>query len=423
MILGCICDDFTGASDIAATLATAGARTVLYSGAPDAAPAADVQAGVIALKSRTIPSAEAVSLSLGALEWLRAQGCRQIVFKYCSTFDSTDDGNIGPVAEALLDALGADRAVVCPAFPAAGRTIYQGHLFVHDRLLSESGMERHPLTPMTDPDVRRVLRRQSRGEVGHVAHRAVSYGAQAIREAVDAEAAAGRRLIVVDATSDADLEAIGAAVASHALVTGGSGVARGLPANFRAANLMTAQPLRWSPIEGPSAALAGSTSVATRAQILSHREAGAPCRAIDVGAVIAGEINADILAAWALEQASDIPPLLYSSDTPEAVAAAQAQYGKDRAAHAIETLFAATAQKLVEGGVRRLISAGGETSGAIVEALALDGLEIGPEIDPGVPAMRAGELGVALKSGNFGGADFFMKAARVLASASEAEGR
>lgn len=415
MILGCICDDFTGASDIAATLATAGARTVLYSGRPSVDAPPEVEAGAIALKSRTIPADEAVRLSLDALDWLRAQGCRQIVFKYCSTFDSTDAGNIGPVAEALLDALGADRAVVCPAFPGAGRTIYQGHLFVRDRLLSESGMENHPLTPMTDPDIRRVLARQSRGSIGHVAHPAVAAGAEAIRTAVDAESASGRRLVVVDALSDGDLETISAAAAEHALVTGGSGVARGLPANFRAAGLMSGAPRRWAPISGPAAALAGSTSTATRAQIRAHKAAGAPCRSVDVDAVMTGALDAEELTSWILSQPGDAPPLVYSSDEPSEVAAAQARHGREAVAAALEGLFAATAQALVARGVTRLISAGGETSGAVVEALGLDGLEIGPEIDPGVPAMRTGALGVALKSGNFGGEDFFMKAARVMA--------
>ena len=216
MLLGCIADDFTGASDLANTLARGGMATIQFIGLPGEPAPATCEAGVVALKTRSIPADEAVAASLAALAWLRAQGCRQFLFKYCSTFDSTPRGNIGPVAEALLDELSAPVAVVCPVFPATGRTLFMGHLFVGDRLLNESGMEKHPLNPMTDADIRRWLRLQTKGEVGLISYPTVRRGAAAIRAALDAEAAAGRRLVVVDAITDDDLRAIGGACAGLA---------------------------------------------------------------------------------------------------------------------------------------------------------------------------------------------------------------
>jgi uncharacterized protein YgbK (DUF1537 family) len=409
MLLGAIADDFTGASDLANTLARGGMRTVLYAGVPAGPADSAAEAGVVALKSRTAPAAEAVAASLGALGWLRTQGCAQVVFKYCSTFDSTDAGNIGPVAEALADALGEDAVVVCPAFPAAGRTVYQGHLFVGDRLLSESGMERHPLTPMRDPDIRRVLAQQATGPVGHVPWPVVARGADAIAAALAAEAVAGRRLVVADALTEADLRALGAAARGRRLVTGGSGVALGLPATFAAR--LAGYAGGWRGAAGPAAALSGSVSAATRRQVAAHVAAGQPTRELSPDAAVAGAEDPGALAAWALARAG--VPLLHTPVDPDAVAAAQARHGREAVAAAFEGLLAAVAKALAAGGVARLVVAGGETSGAVVAALGLDAMEIGPEIDPGVPVLRAPARGLvlALKSGNFGGDDFFARAA------------
>ena len=408
MLLGCIGDDFTGSSDLGLTLSDAGMRTVQYVGRPDGPAEPGVEAGVVALKSRSIPAEEAVRLSLGALDWLRAQGCEQIVFKVCSTFDSTPQGNIGPVAEALADALGARRVIVCPAFPAAGRSVYQGHLFVGDRLLSESGMESHPLTPMTDPDLRRWLALQARGTVGHVPASDVMAGPDAIRARLDAEDAAGHRLIVADAVRDEDLIALGEAAAGLALVTGGSGITMGLPANF--ADRLSGAAGAWEGQDGRAAVLSGSCSAATRAQVAAHP---GPAREVTADALMAGEVAAQGLAEWMLAQGG--VPLAYSSADPAAVRAAQERYGREDTAAAFEGLFADVSRALVEGGVTRLVVAGGETSGAVVEGLSLRELTIGPEIAPGVPAMSAGgRLALALKSGNFGGPDFFADAVRTL---------
>ncbi len=408
MLLGCIGDDFTGSSDLANTLAKQGMRAVQYTGVPDGPAAEDVEAGVVALKSRSIDPGDAVAKSLQALEWLLAQGCQQIFFKYCSTFDSTPTGNIGPVTDALAERLGADRVIVCPAFPGTGRSVYQGHLFVNDALLSESGMQNHPLTPMTDSDLRRWLGLQTAQGVGHVSAQTVFQGAGAIRAALDA---LGGRYAVVDAIRDADLMEIGAAAKGLPLITGGSGVALGLPRNFG----IEPKPVDWTGQPGKAIALSGSCSVATRAQVARHK-AENPTREIVAADVIEGRLSSEEMAAWLIAQ--DGLPLAYSSADPEAVKAVQAEFGAARAAAAIETFFAETARLCVAQGVTRVITAGGETSGAVVEGLHLGQLAIGPEIDPGVPALRAGsDLVVALKSGNFGAEDFFAKADNVLRGA------
>lgn len=409
MLIGVIADDFTGASDIANTLArghgaSPGLHVVQYLGVPDRPAAPSVQAGVVALKSRSIPADRAVAQSLAALDWLLAQGCRQVVFKYCSTFDSTPQGNIGPVAMALAERLGARGVVVCPAFPTMGRTIYQGHLFVGDRLLSESGMQDHPLTPMTDPDLRRWLGRQGTGPVGLVPLAVVRQGAAAIRAALEASDAT---LVVTDATSDEDLMAIGAALAGARLVTGGSGIALGLAQNLDVAGPGIAVPRRTAP--GPGVVLAGSCSGMTRRQIEHHRAAH-PVIEIDVPAVMAGTLTPEAVARQLLALVAQAP-LAFSSGSPEQVARMQAEYGREAVAARLDGFFGDLARALVAAGVTRLVVAGGETSGAVVSALAPGALEVGAEIDPGVPVLRAASgLALALKSGNFGAEDFLARA-------------
>jgi uncharacterized protein YgbK (DUF1537 family) len=415
MLLGCIADDFTGASDLANTLARGGMATVQFVGIPAGAAGEDCEAGVVALKTRSIPPGDAVAASLAALAWLRGQGCRQYVFKYCSTFDSTPAGNIGPVAEALLDALAAPVAVVCPVFPATGRTLFMGHLFVRDRLLNESGMEKHPLNPMTDPDIRRWLRLQTRGEVGLLPYGVVRQGAAAIRDGLAAEAGRGHRLVVVDAVSDDDLVAIGTAAAEHRLITGGSGIALGLPGNFRRAGLLRGPRAAFAGRAGPGVVLSGSCSPASRGQVAAY-VADHPGFGIDPDALMAGAVDAkDVAARVAAAIAQS--PIVYTTAAPEAVAAVQARHGRDRVAAAIERFFGELARRLVEGGVARIAVGGGETAGAVVTALGIDRFAIGPEIDPGVPALAAGgprPIMLALKSGNFGAPDFYAKALRVL---------
>lgn len=409
MLLGAIGDDFTGSGDLGNTLARAGMRVVQYCGVPTGPSDPSVEAGIVSLKSRTIPPDEAVTQSLAALEWLLAQGCQQIVFKYCSTFDSTPEGNIGPVITALADRLNAEHVIVCPSFPGAGRTVYQGHLFVVDQLLSESGMKDHPLTPMTDPDIRRWLARQTDLPVGHLPHSVVRRGADAIKTAIGEKQ--GRQLIIVDATTDEDLYQIGYASADLPLITGGSGIAVGLPHNFRYAGVLGEDETRWQGSKGPCVILSGSCSQMTRQQVATHIETH-PGLFINIDDVLDGKTTPQTVSDWLLAQEGT--PIVYSTTDPQTILAVQERHGRSRAAGAIENLFAAVAVDVVAKGVTRLITAGGETSGAVIEALAPETLEIGPEIAAGVPALKAGPLTIALKSGNFGEAGFFEIAAEKL---------
>lgn len=413
-LLGCIGDDFTGSTDLANTLVRRGMRSVQLIGTPASAKDIDADAIVIALKSRSIPPDEAVAQSLQALAWLRAAGCRQYFFKYCSTFDSTDAGNIGPVAEALLKALGSDFTIACPAFPENGRSIFKGHLFVGDKLLNESGMEHHPLTPMTDANLVRVLQRQTQGKVGLVSHEIVSRGANAIRRAFADLRGHGVRFAIVDAIDDGHLRSIGNAASDLPLITGGSGVAIGLPDNFRHQELLTASEAAdvLPRIEGYAAVLSGSCSVATQGQVEEMRR-NRPAFKVDLLAHASGNDQVAAAIGWALPKLADGPILLYTTDSPDGVKMIQEQLGREKAGVLGEELLAKIAIQLVRAGVRRLVVAGGETSGAVVGALGITGLRIGPQIDPGVPwtaSLDEPALALALKSGNFGTPDFFMKA-------------
>ena len=414
MILGCIADDFTGATDLANTLTRRRMHTVQTIGIPKgAAPEAD--AIVVALKSRTIPAADAVAQSLDACRWLKAHGAKQIFFKYCSTFDSTDDGNIGPVADALLDELKTNFTIACPAFPENGRTIYLGHLFVGGDLLSDSSMRNHPLTPMTDANLVRVLARQSKHKTGLVPYKTVKAGAPAIAEAFAMLEQQGVRHAIVDALEDKDLENIGAASSGLPLITGGSGIAIGLPANYRVARLIPKREgiAALTKVGGPGIVLSGSCSAATLAQV-ERFAAAHPARSIDPEALAtAPEATIASLLTWAKEQLTSGPALIYASAAPEKVAAVQAKFGREQAGSMIEHAIASIAAGLAQAGVRRFVIAGGETSGAVVSALKVEALEIGPQIAPGVPATLSygsPRQALALKSGNFGGPDFFSQA-------------
>ena len=413
VLLGCIADDFTGATDLAGTLVREGMRSVQMIGVPTG-PAPDVDAVVVALKSRTTPAEDAVAESLAALEWLRAAGCRQYFFKYCSTFDSTDAGNIGPVGEAILDALGDDFTIACPAFPRNNRTICKGYLFVGDVLLNESGMQDHPLTPMEDANLVRVLDRQTEGSVGLVDYATVRNGASATKEAFSNLRKRGDRFAVVDALDDTDLMAIGEACSEMPLITGGSGVAMGLPENFRRMGLLdpSAPPDRLPGIEGHEAVLAGSCSRATREQIEIMSQ-DYPALRIDPLALADDGTVVPRALAWAKANLANGPILIYASASPDEVQRAQEALGAEKAGNLVEDAMAAIAKSLMETGVRRLVVAGGETSGAVVGGLGITGLRIGPEIDPGVPwtaSLGDTPLLLALKSGNFGAPDFFTKA-------------
>jgi uncharacterized protein YgbK (DUF1537 family) len=423
LLLGAVADDFTGATDLANTLVRQGMRTVQLIDVPDAAATLpDADAIVVALKSRTIPAPDAVRQSLAALDWLRRAGARQILFKYCSTFDSTDAGNIGPVADALLDALsgvpGSDFTVFCPAFPENGRTIYKGYLFVGDVLLSESGMRDHPLTPMRDPSLVRVLQRQTKHKVGLVPYATVAKGADAIRATFAALRRDGFRHAVIDAVGDGDLLALGAAITDLPLITGGSGIALGLPENFRRAGLLAPSDSAATlpVVHGAEAVIAGSCSTATLAQVAAMR-ARRPVFDVDPLTLAEGADTVSAALDFAAREMASGPILVSASAPPDQVRQVQEKLGRERAGALVETALAEIAKRLVERGVRRLVVAGGETSGAVVKALGITGLRIGPQIDPGVPwtaSLGDKPLLLALKSGNFGATDFFLRSFSVL---------
>jgi 3-dehydrotetronate 4-kinase len=393
MFLGIIADDFTGGSDIALTLSREGMAVTQYNGVPLSKAEAGVEAGVISLKSRSCAVKEAVSLSLKACEWLLAQGCTQILFKYCSTFDSTDDGNIGPVAEALLKRLGGV-ALVCPAFPANGRSVYMGHLFVKDKLLSESGMENHPLTPMRDADLRRVLQKQTSLKVGHLPLNGTMPDAD---------------LIVADAITEDDLRALGRLAKNHKLITGGSGIALGLPANFNLARKATS----FDKIKGDGIVLSGSCSMASREQVKIYAKSH-PALCIEADALMSGRMNVSKAVDYLLERLL-YTPMLYSSADPDEVLRAQNDYGVTIIAEKFEDFFGEVAIEMVNRGVKRIAIGGGETSGAVIKALEVSSFIIGEEIAAGVPALLTDTgLAVTLKSGNFGQPDFYERAMRVL---------
>lgn len=422
--LGCIADDFTGATDLANNLVRSGMRVVQTIGIPAQPLDAEVDAVVVALKSRTIAAQDAISQSLAALAWLQAQGAQQFYFKYCSTFDSTAQGNIGPVTEALMDALGTDFSIATPAFPDNNRTVFKGYLFAGDTLLNESGMQNHPLTPMADANLVRVLQAQTQRIVGLVDYTVVAKGARAVTQRINELKAAGVGIAIVDAISNDDLLRLGPALKGMPLVTAGSGVAIGLPQNFGIAPSPQSSVLPKA--SGLQAIVSGSCSLATHAQVQAFINAGMPALAIDPLRAASGiDVAAEALA-WAAPLLQAGPVLLYSTADSAAIKSVQRQLGVKEAGALVEQTLAAIAKGLVALGVRQLIVAGGETSGACVQALGVTQMQIGPQIAPGVPwtyceppslapRLAASGLHITLKSGNFGGNDFFTDAFKMLA--------
>jgi len=415
-LLGVIADDFTGATDVASMLVRAGLRTVQTIGVPQG-PVPEADALVVALKSRTAPVDEAVRESLAAATWLRAAGVRQLYFKYCSTFDSTPTGNIGPVSEALMALMETDLTVVCPAFPENARTVYQGHLFVGDILLSDSSMRNHPLTPMRDASLLRLLQPQlpAGRRVGLVAHDVVGQGASAVAARLDVLRDGGASYAVLDTLDNDDLMSLGSACVDLPLVTGGSGLALGLAEALRAAGRVPArnEATRLPVPPGRQAVVSGSCSAATNGQVAHWIAEGRPAWRMEAARLAFD--SADTLAREALDWASrqgGAPVLVYATATPEDVRLVQGSLGVDQAGAAVERCLALVASGLIDHGVTQLVVAGGETSGAVVKALGVDQLRIGPTIDPGVPwtATRQPNLLLALKSGNFGTPNFFSKA-------------
>jgi 3-dehydrotetronate 4-kinase len=419
MYLGCIADDFTGATDLANNLVRSGMRVVQTIGVPTEPPPADVDAVVIALKTRTIAPASAVMESLLAGRWLRAQGARQFYFKVCSTFDSTDQGNIGPVTEALMGELGTNFVPICPAFPENQRTIFNGYLFVGNGLLSESSMRNHPLTPMHDSNLLRVMQRQCKRQVGLIDHRTVHAGSIAVEERIELLKQSGIELAIVDATSDEDLLTMGRAFVDVKLLVAGSGVALGLPQNF---GIVPSSQSSQLPIAGGHKAIvSGSCSVASNEQVAAFKAGGYASFAIHPLRAAKGEDLVSECLDWAKSRLGQEPILVYATAEPHAVKETQAILGVQDAGELVEHILSSIATGLVAAGVGQLVVAGGETSGACVKALGIANMRIGSQIDPGVPWCYAGAntvtahgLHIALKSGNFGTPDFFAKAFGVL---------
>ncbi len=433
-ILGCIADDLTGAADLANNLVRAGMRVILAIDAPAGQAPPDADAVVVALKSRSIPAPEALAQSLQSCRWLRHQGVRQIYFKICSTFDSTPKGNIGPVIEALMEELDCAFSVVAPAFPDNDRTVYKGHLFVGDVLLSESGMRSHPLNPMTDANLVRFLELQLHGanqrKTGLIDYASVAVSADAIRARITALRMAGVSIAIADTLNNDDLYRLAAALREDPMVTASSGLAIALPAQwgFKASRATAQLP----PAQGRRAIVSGSCSAAANAQVLHFLEGGGsafsldPTRlAKDAGALIEQALT------WARQcwsRDTSQPLLVYSTSPPEAVKAAHQRLGAARCGELIEHALAAITRALVFQGAGQLVVAGGETAGVCIRALEIKQMRIGPQIDPGVPWCYAaaphlplGHLHLALKSGNFGSGNFFTKAFSVLDQLAKAE--
>jgi uncharacterized protein YgbK (DUF1537 family) len=420
LALGCIADDYTGASDLANTLTRCGLRTVQTIGVPDDALALpDVDAVVVSLKIRSIEAPQAVARAREADRWLRARGAAHVLFKICSTFDSTDAGNIGPVTDALRADSRDAIVLVTPAFPGTGRTVYQGHLFVGSVPLNESPLKDHPLNPMHDANLVRVLARQSRSKVGLVDLATVNKGVEAIRARLAGLAAEGIGAAIIDAVSDPELEILGRVALDARLSVGASGMGLGLARNLVASGRVgQASGAADRPaVGGPVACLAGSCSQATLAQI-AQAERSMPVLRLDPEAIVAGKPESVRVLDWARGHLDRGPVLIASSTTPDQVAALQARHGREAVGHAIEQTIAGIGVGLVAAGVRRLVVAGGETSGAVVDRLGIPAFLVGPEIAPGVPVLRAigvrDEMVLALKSGNFGGPDFFNDAIRLM---------
>lgn len=421
ILLGCIADDFTGATDLANNLVRSGMRVLQINGVPDQGLETDVDAVVVALKSRTTPARKAVEQSLGSLRWLESHGARQIYFKYCSTFDSTPAGNIGPVIDALMEAMSETFTIATPAFPENGRTVFNGHLFVGPQLLSDSSMRTHPLTPMTDANLVRVLQAQSAQVVGLIDHTVIGGGDEAIRQEIGKQRDGGIGIAIVDALSNAHLMTLGRALGGMRLVTGGSGVAIGLPQNFGISPTTGASRL---PAKGGHRGIvSGSCSAATNRQVANYLNSGGAGMPVDALRIAQGHDVVGEVLDWARSRIGKESVLAYATSSPEAVQAVQAVLGVNQAGALVERTLASIAKGLVDQGVRQLLVAGGETSGACIQELHVREMRIGAQVDPGVPWCYARgkassgkdvELHVALKSGNFGTDDFFTKAFEVL---------
>lgn len=411
MLLGVIADDFTGATDIASFLVKYGLSTIQLNGVPTEPLSLDTDVVVISLKSRSIERSLAVDESLRALKWLEQQGCQQFFFKYCSTFDSTQQGNIGPVTDALLDYLGESHTVIAPALPINGRSVYQGYLFVNDLILSDSHMKNHPITPMTDSSLVQLMEAQSQGKAGKVTYDVVAQGADAIASKIKALNKEGYRYLVLDAITEADLVAQGQAVKGMKLVTGGAGLAIGLAKSHQKDSEAIQDSLQKGyPEQGQTVILSGSCSQMTNHQVANYGKI-APSHYLNIARIMDDRQRTEYLnevLRWIDDHQGKFAPMVYATSPPDVLKSVHETYG-DQASEQIELFFREVIQALKAKGYTKFIVAGGETSGAVVQALNVRGFYIGPSVAPGVPWVKSldGKYSLVLKSGNFGDPNFF----------------
>ncbi|WP_225608141.1 3-oxo-tetronate kinase [Pantoea sp. PNT03] len=413
MRLGVIADDFTGATDIASFLVQNGLPTIQFNGVPESHDALSAQAIVISLKSRSCPAQQAIDQSLAALQWLQQQGCDRFYFKYCSTFDSTEQGNIGPVTDALLAALGETQTVISPSLPVNGRTVYQGYLFVADQLLSESGMRHHPVTPMTDSNLVRLMTRQAKGQAAVINAAQLDQGADAVRAQLDTLKAQGINYVVLDALHEQHLLTQGEALKETRLVTGGSGLAIGIARAWATQQQNSDAEHAGRPQGDRAVVISGSCSQMTNRQVQAYRQQAPSHEVLVERCLDNAKSYAQELCDWVeANHQSELAPLLFATADAQQLQAIQQQYGAARSSEAVEQLFAAVTRELKTRGWQRFIVAGGETSGVVAQSLGVTAFHIGPMISPGVPWVRDihQPLSLALKSGNFGDEQFFARA-------------
>ncbi|NRP21779.1 hypothetical protein LPJGGPFB_05038 [Ensifer adhaerens] len=410
--IAAIADDYTGASDLANTWRRNGLKTIQTIGVPTSIDTSDADAIVVSFKIRSVPADEAVAAALEAYDWLREIGVEHVMYKICSTFDSTDNGNIGQVTDALRDKANAGWTLVTPAFPETKRTLYKGHLFVENSLLNESPLKNHPINPMHDPNLVRVLGKQSKDTVGLVELATIRAGDDAVIAHLRGLQQSGVRSVIADAVAESDLETLGRVAMQSAVSTGASGLGLGLARAVRQVGAPGgADGEGAAKVDGYSAIVVGSCSARTLEQI-AEAEKIMPVLRLDSDQLLGSDGDISEAIAWATARLPDGPVLIAASADPSTVGAIQQKYGWHKASQVIEAASGRLATALVDGGVRKLVVAGGETSGAVVDHLRIAGFRIGEEIAPGVPALKTigrsdGELSMALKSGNFGGIDFF----------------
>ena len=412
-LLGSIADDFTGATDLAGLLARSGVKVSLRMGVPTEPPVDTAAFEVIALKCRTAPLEEALRDVRAALDWLKAAGAERFFWKYCSTFDSTPEGNIGPIAEALMAEVGADQTIYCPAFPENGRSIFMGNLFVGEQPIAESPMKDHPLTPMRDSNLMRLLQPQVTKPVGLANRLTVAKGSEALKARLKTLADEGVAHVIIDAVANEDLFTISEACQDFKLMTGGSAIAMPLPHLYMKQGLLSADAEKTTmpDIAQDAIVLSGSCSAMTRAQVTAYAELAPSFR---LRPLELAENGVQAALDWLAEQDLSQAPLIYATSEPQDVKAAQEVLGVVQAGELVEDALSVLAVAVREQGARRFIVAGGETSGAVTKALDVNKLDVSVEIAPGVPwsfCVSDGKaMALTLKSGNFGTEHFFADA-------------